>query len=477
MGEQFAVAWKEIDRIVAATKRELTTFPEPFLLELGVELCCKILEFVTFFFSWYTQKGHKRFLASFNESLSKGYQPILDEVRQISSFMQRGFQLCATRSGQRQETKLESYFKEVEKFQQQDRWSRDEEQWAIQHRVREEQYRILREEARYFLAGMSQQLAEIYNEPYGKGIKQILSREADRFVAARNDTREADAAASTSADIIQKPMNKFEAAPIDARLHTKPETEQLSRVLDPFFSYSHIHATSPQTSCFIEADVVQRLQTWNSEMDSSILGIFGPATISQGCPARVMTSNYVQAANAASIPCISFFCEGSAETPTANRAPQTIGSVALLYALMKQLMLYLPPKWSTNVPMTKVDFEGLDGTLKTWPLALSIFRNLLCLAEPPLLLMVVYGLQSLDHNATKPRLEAFLGVLRAAMLGDDEVGCRSRILKVLFVTSGSSEILATGLKVAEICDMNRGSAAHSPGRARKGRQSMGGMTF
>jgi hypothetical protein len=477
VGEQFAIAWKEIDRTVAATKRELTEFPEPFLLELGVELCCKILEFVTFFFSWYTQKGHKRFLASFNEGLSKSYQLILDEVRQISNFMQRGYQLCATRAGRYEGPSLEIFFKEVEKFQQKDRWSRNEEQWAIQHRVREEQNRIMRQETQAFLASMSQQLAEMCNQPCGKGIKQILSREADRFVATRNENRAIDAAASAPADLAQSSIKELEKSSVATCLTTKSQVEEASRILDPFFSYGHMHATSSQTSCFVETDVVQRMQTWNSETTSSILGIFGPATISQGCPARLLTSNYVQAANAAGIPCISFFCERTSDTPAANRAPQTIGTVAMLYALMKQLILYLPPEWATAIPITKDDFKGLDGKLKTWPLALSIFRKLLDLAEPPLLLVVIYGLQSLNHAATKPRLEAFLQVLRDAMSCDSAISGRSRTLKALLVTSGISEFLTAVLKVAEICDMNRGSAARSPGQARKGRQSMGGMTF
>jgi hypothetical protein len=261
VGEQFAIAWKEIDRTVAATKRELTEFPEPFLLELGVELCCKILEFVTFFFSWYTQKGHKRFLASFNEGLSTSYQPILDEVRQISNSMQRGYRLCATRAGRYQGPSLEIFFKEVEKFQQKDRWSRNEEQWAIQHRMHEEQNRIMRQETQAFLASMSQQLAEMCNQPCGKGIKQILSREADRFVATRNENRTIDAAAFATADIAQSSIEELEESSVATYLTTKSQVEEASRILDPFFNYGHMHTTSPRTSCFVETDVVQRMQT------------------------------------------------------------------------------------------------------------------------------------------------------------------------------------------------------------------------
>ncbi|KAH3997843.1 hypothetical protein HBI81_114510 [Parastagonospora nodorum] len=471
VGEHFAVAWKEIDRIVAATRRELTEFPAPFLLELGIELCCKILEFVTFFFSWYTQKGHKRFLASFNEGLSKDYQPILDEVRQISSFMQRGFQLCMAKNERRQGINFARYFHEVEQFQQKDRWSRDEEQWKMQHRAQEAYNKILSEETRNHLANMSQQLENMLIERCGKGIKQILSREAYHFVAEGYDNGPTHATTSLLVSIEEEHQVESQPPQDSTSVSTKAELNKASRVLDPFFDYKHIDASTPNIECFIELEVVQRLQYWNSDISSSILGICGPASISQDGPARLMASNYVRAAHAAGIPCISFFCEKSAQVPPENRARETIGTVAMMYALIKQLILYLPPEWSEAAVMVKDDFEALDGTLATWTEALSVFRKLLDLSKPPVLLIVIYGLQELDHNATKARLGLFLDLLR------DVMSDRSRIVKALLVTAGISEVVYTGLGVDEICDMNRGSAAHSPGRARKGRASMGGVKF
>jgi len=443
----------------------LTEFPEPFLLELGVELCCKILEFVTSFFSWYTQKGHKRFLASFNEGLSKDYQPILDEVRQISSFMQRGFQLCMVKNERRNSIKFERYFKEVERFQQKNKWSRDEEQWKMQHRAQEAYNKLLSEETRNYLATMSQQLAKMLVEPCGK------SREADRFVAQGYDNGPTDGTTSSLVSIEEEHPRERQCPREPNRLSTKAELDKASRVLDPFFDYNHIDAATPNIDSFIEVEVVQRLQSWNTDISSSILGICGPDSISQDGPARLVTLNFVRAAHAAGIPCISFFCEKSAEDPPENRARETIGTVAMLYALIQQLIMYLPLEWSEAAAVDKDDFEALGGTLATWVEALSVFRKLLGLSKPPVLLIVIYGLQDLDHNATKARLGLFLDLLRDVMSG------RSRIVKALLVTAGISEVVYTGLEVDEMCDVNRGSVAHSPGRARKGRASMGGVKF
>jgi hypothetical protein len=93
-------------------------------------------------------------------------------------------------------------------------------------------------------------------------------------------------------------------------------------VLDPFYEYIHIHAALPKMDCFIEVVVVQRLQACNLQMKSSVLGIFGRATLSQESLARSMTLHYVQAARTAGIPWMSYFKEKSSKTPPAGRSNQ-----------------------------------------------------------------------------------------------------------------------------------------------------------
>lgn len=126
--------------------------------------------------------------------------------------------------------------------------------------------------------------------------------------------------------------------------------------------------------------------------------------------------------------------------------------------------------------MSRDRFNALDGTLCTWSEALTIFRDLIGLVEPCLLLIVIYDIEVLDHNATQDRLGALLEELRAAMLFDN-IGRPPRLLKILFVTSGASHVLCQNLHPNEMYDMNRGSVTLSPGRAKKGRQSMGSVHF
>lgn len=279
VGEQFVIAWKEIDRTVAAAKRELKAFPEPFLMELGVELCCKILEFVTFFFSWCTQGGSKHLLASFNENLRKKYEPYVEEIRQISDYMMRGYQYCV---GDKVAS-IERYFQEVQAFHQRHNWTRDEEQWAMLNQSQEQHRQQLAEQTENFLANLSQQLIGMMaTQRCGPGIKQILDREAELFVASRNQPQEVDTIDRMHADG-HKLLVSHMAPSADDALRTKTAVDEASRVLDPFFEYSHMHPEVFSGDCFIEADVVQQLQSWNSEAKSSILAIIGPASITQDC--------------------------------------------------------------------------------------------------------------------------------------------------------------------------------------------------
>ncbi|KAH7378243.1 hypothetical protein BKA66DRAFT_466879 [Pyrenochaeta sp. MPI-SDFR-AT-0127] len=472
VGEDFTVAWKEIDKVVAATKRELLEYPQPFLLELSVELCCKILEFVTFFFSWYTQKGHKRFLASLNENLAKEYQPHLDEIRTISSFIQRGVQFSMARDGREQAQERERYFREVQEFHQRENWRRNEEQWELLHRACDEHYHRLHDKMEQYLANMSQRLGIMFDQPPGKGIKQILNHEANRFVAAANKDRQIGATRALAVEI-NEDLEDMQGSAVTIDAPSRADVDSASKILDPFFNYDQVHPVASGLDCFIEAEAIQRLQTWNSHTTSSILGIFGPVAFSSDNAARLLASNYVHAAKAAGIPCISYFCALSLEMPPRNRTRETIGTVALLYALVKQLIRYLPLTSS----MTGDRFESLDGTFRTWPLALSLFHDLLVSVDVPILLIVVYGLEVLDHTATRARLTAILKELRGAMSDGAAIGHQRTVFKVLFATSGLSHILDEGLEVAEIYDMNGGRAAHSPGQAKKGRQSMNGVLF
>lgn len=256
----------------------------------------------------------------------------------------------------------------------------------------------------------------------------------------------------------------------------RADVEDMSRILERFFDYDRILAEASETQTFVEMDAMEHLQSWTAMEKSGFMGVQGPASWMSESPTQLIASHYVQAARMAGLPCISYFCSLSHEVPPEGRLRETIGLVALLYSFLKQMISHLPLQLDHQATMfQKTRFNNLDGTLRTWQDALSLFDDLLQCAEPPFMLCVIHGLESLEHQATQDALQSFMKVLRNHT--EDQERAESRVFKVLFTTAGLSQTIAAALREDELLDINRGNVASSPGRAKKGRISVSNISF
>jgi hypothetical protein len=491
IGEDFATALEEIDRIVTDVQAKLTLYREPYLEDLSIQLCCKILAFVTFPLKWYSQKGWKRAKGSLNENLAAEYGKHVQAIRSISDAIQRGAQLCTAQEIRNVSESVASlpekmgsisdlfkYWMEVQELHQREHWKRNEQQWESLHRANQEQNERLRDGTRY-LADMSQHFGAMFDRSIGPPMKQILDRQAQRFVAGPDSSRSIspDESLLESSLDTQDAQGVFGAVNLTAT-QTKGLAEEASAVLDSFFDYDQILVRSSEIDTFAEIEVIQRLQSWTIHAQSSVMALYGPASLSANSSSHLIASNYIQAAKAAGIPHISYFCSLTNEAPPQGRLRETIGSVSLVYALLKQLVRHLPLQWAASSGSTLQErFAQLDGTLRTWNAALSLFTELLRLCEPPLLLIVIHGIEMLEHEATEPHLTALIEVLRRSTHYDSNPEDSGRIIKILLTTSGVSHVLGSSLTAGETFDNNRGEAAQSPGQARKGRRQVGDVSF
>lgn len=477
VGEEFAAAMTEIDDIVAAVNRELSSNPPAFVLELSVQLCRHIVNFVAFPLRWYSQKRRKRVFSSFNENLTDKYQHQIAEIRRTSDNIQRGVRIdfeLEMRGFVRKFPDVIRYFEEMRLSMARDNQRRNEENWAKLEAVSQKQMRRIGEEQESQFARMSQLLVMRSGSPIGEPIKELMDDRAHDF-ATRDVREEVDPDDSKS---------KFSVASVELRQLPSPMSEDplLSRVeaeiashgLNRAFDYSRIEPQDPEDNYFMEGDAAQRLQLWTAQSSPGILGILGPRAISPDDPARLLVSSYIRAARGAGIPCISYFCKLASGTPPAGRTRETMETVGLLYALIKQLLLYLPPQLPTRPTLSRQRFEELDGTLHTWDPALKLFSELVELATAPYLLIAVHGLEVLESGATTSLLKGLLAVLREST-GVEQVDKTK--MKVLFATSGMSRTLGEGLEASEICDISQGSAARRPGGSGKGRQRPGIIEF
>lgn len=465
MGEEFGNALKEIDDIVRSVKKELSRCQDLDLIGWSVELCCCIIEFLAFPFKWYSQNPRKRLLASLNENLAERYQEPIKQIRRLSELIKRSFDLQTAEKIQNVEQILPALKIHIQQSQlyysKYVRWA--EELPLKYERVWEDNDRFL------------EKVSQLLDNKLGAYIRPLADREAQIFVS---DTR----AIGSSMDRSETTRSASfpEQEPSQDRQHstqifkTRNEAINASKAWDMYFDLDRIQIEFPDENVFLEGEAVRRLQEWTARKSSAILGIFGPATPSYKDPARLLVSKYIQAVEGAGELCISYFCSTSHEAPPENRTRETVGLVQLMYALLKQMVGQLPQQLPYHPELDQNRFDSLDGTLRTWSAALSLLQDLIALAAPSYLMFAIHGIEVLEDESTTPRLKSLLDLIQQLVDNESRAGTK---LKVLFATSGRSQVLCEGLRDAEVCDISRGGAAHRPGRSGKGRRRMGDINF
>ena len=473
VGEEFATALREIDDIVRSVKQELSLYPNVVSIGLSVELCGYIIEFVAFPLRWYTQKRRKAFFASFNDNLSDQYQNRITEIRRLSEHIKRDMYLRSAadmKDVSRMMPEIYSHLREQTMlYQRFVSWA--EEQSDMYTKLTEQQSRMLVETPEDTLAKLSDMVVARINDGVGKYVKQILHTEAQQFVASRNGMMMSDKVRSedSGAPAIARTTGQSSHPPgPEERFRKRAEVIAASKALDIYFDIGQIDPDVSHEMEFVEGDAAQRLQVWTSRTASSILAILGPMAVSDEDTARLLTSNFVRAAKEAGIPCVSYFCATTHRPPPKPRTRETVGLTQLMYGLLKQLVIHLPAELPSDPVISLRRFEDLDGTLRTWPQALALFADLISATATPYLLIAIHGLEQIEDKTTVPRLRLLMRDLR--QLVTDQGGSVGPKLKVLFATSGMSEVLGEELDDEEICDISRGGAARRPGQSGPGRQ-------
>lgn len=168
---------------------------------------------------------------------------------------------------------------------------------------------------------------------------------------------------------------------------------------------------------------------------------------------------------------VSYFCELSHDEPAASRTRESMELSALMYAMIRQLVNFLPVRDADMaVPFNAARFSALDGTLRTWKEALSIFEDLVIGARLPLMLFVIHGLNVVEddfEHSTVDALEEFVHCL-AGISGPISTS-EGRICKVLFATSGLSETLSGLLDERNVISC-RSTSHGGPRQSRRARK-------
>lgn len=152
-------------------------------------------------------------------------------------------------------------------------------------------------------------------------------------------------------------------------------------------------------------------------------------------PLTNLAAKFIDLAEMNSLPVISYFCEIQRVVPE-NATRESKGAISLLYALIRQMVELLLPRFETTVDLSEERFLSLDGSLDGWTEALRMLRDLMKL-KPGIVYCVIEGFHWLDDKTTDLPLAELVKCLRGGEL------------KVLFTTSGRSGCLLEHLDGAE----------------------------
>lgn len=188
-----------------------------------------------------------------------------------------------------------------------------------------------------------------------------------------------------------------------------------------------------------EPEVISRLQEWSQGSRSSLLWLGGPFVEGPDSsnPLTLLASKVIDLMDENHLSVISYFCHIRRTDGTASRETQSL--VALLYALIRQLIELLPPRVDTDRDLSQQRFSRLSGTIDSWEEALNVFEDVLELVLEPMVFCIIDGLHVLDYRSIQSSLALLLARLRKS----------GHKLRVLFTTSGRSYCLGQETKAHE----------------------------
>ena len=211
---------------------------------------------------------------------------------------------------------------------------------------------------------------------------------------------------------------------------------------------------------------MKALQHWTTSTESERLWIIGVSSHTFPTPTTSIAASVANAASELGVP-FACFCYPTMHTD--GNTTDEKGIISLLYTLIRQVIDFIPPSTQAQHP-SATRFSSLDGTLRTWKEGVSILSDILLIA-PPLLLIIIDGLERLDFaDCGEHYLLELLGLLQKSSETSDRDG-NGNALKLLFTTAGTcatlNEVIDEDTAVQVKCQSSH--LKKSPGKWKGGR--------
>ncbi|KAG8157862.1 hypothetical protein KVR01_012134 [Diaporthe batatas] len=422
IGESLSIIGECIEDIQIDAK----LFPTEPMLRLVSEFYGQIFIFLSELMDWIMAKKRKRILKSFNDDLVATFQKDLDRIVKRADRILRRAAQSSRAEGQFVRHKIESIDDRVEDTRLGST--------GLARQLAEREYfeeRLQLQEAR-IEAYRREDL--IRQERLGLSLKLLLQ---ENLRSDRTPQLLFGIAEALPGENPRYPT-AFLENPGVRELFDDIETRSAS--LEDHFCRDQVRPRleSDQPLPF-EPDVILRVKEWSQDTASSLLWLSGPfiEVTDSSNPLTLLASRVIDLADEHHLNVISYFCHIRHTNGTISREEQSL--VALLYALIRQLVELLPPRFDSERDLSKERFSRLGGTIASWEESLDVMEDILSLVPGTAVFCIIDGLDVLDHRSIRRPLTLLLGRIRQS----------SPKLKVLFTTSGRCYCLGQEIKAHE----------------------------
>ncbi|KAH7385171.1 hypothetical protein DE146DRAFT_759436 [Phaeosphaeria sp. MPI-PUGE-AT-0046c] len=463
----------EINDAVSAIEKRLWLFENDTMKCYAWRMYSQIFSFLGEIIRWYTKRSIQRLVSSFNEHLLEFFDEQVDEIRKLSRLIHDEAELRAQADSQISRLYLEGIDQKFDRFMTELR-DRDRTQRTILDRRYEDFHEEMEGKRRNELWDkrlLEQALLDTWEKIRGRemgfAVTEILEGDVQRRITSPKSQRtiekgdivpEAGAPGARSPrgggghddDEIESPRNSREAMLIQ------------SANLEDFFdrAKSNLRQTSGTPGLLVNSSVAHRVKSWVVATESQILYTAGTDPLDD-LENSSAAGHYAYIARERGIPVCTYSCSLEGPDPPTGRTRETVELVGLVYSLIRQLVELLPSVLpAENAWSLDENWTNLDGTLDTFPQALQIMDALLSSTGHAIIVLIIDRIDLID-DLTYRSSEKWLDRLIELLVKHTNKG-QGTILKIWFVSSGSSAALFKALDVTQI-------VISSPPRRKAGR--------
>lgn len=393
----------EIGEVVETCLEVCELYDTAKVRTLVLELYAHIFLYFRGMLDWFRKKRLKRVLDSFNEDLSKDQEDLMLKIRDIAGIMDKRLlrgkaaEVRVTRIGvESSQADIRRALAELQdmRLQQGRHESKMDELYLFQ---KEEARRRLDHEERLQLMSEQstvQRQALLFNNVVVLFNGQ-LTDQADEFRMDR-------IARSFNQRLL---VGQLPITPptIEERATTREDVLADSTHLEDYFGRDSLRINIDDSDVLASDDLASSLEDWMLAKSSSLLSIAGPDTNMHSLdhnPLSKVAAAIVKSADAASIPVISYFCSLDRRWRlTEGETMEARGLIALVYALIRQLIELLPPGLNVGIDLGSKRLQSFDGTLESWESCITLLGDLLSCTKP-VLYCIIDGIQWLDNRST-----------------------------------------------------------------------------